>query len=165
MANKRKKPSRKYTPRSEFRYCFAKSAGGKNNSHPHYIFGEKGNKYYSLGLTTHPNKKYPYYSLSYSPNPNCSDPQSVQIKPFIENKKFYSTKTKNFIQKKQKRIGNLILMICLLSLNVEFVALKEKLSVMVQLDASGLLIGKFLFSHRDPIIFSARCIRRQISEF
>jgi len=94
MANKRKKPSRKYTPRSEFRYCFAKSAGGKNNSHPHYIFGEKGNKYYSLGLTTHPNKKYPYYSLSYSPNPNCSDPQSVQIKPFIENKKFYSKKTK-----------------------------------------------------------------------
>lgn len=89
MARK-KKPTRKYTPRHEFRYCFAESAGGKDNPHPHYIFGEKGNKYYSLGLTTSPSEYYPFYNLSRSPNPKCLDTQVVLRKPFVEKKWNYS---------------------------------------------------------------------------
>ena len=83
MARK-KKPSRKYTPRNEFRYCFAESAGGKDNPHPHYIFGEHNGYYYSLGLTSHPHKKYTYERLSYNPNPSSRKKMAVLIDPFTE---------------------------------------------------------------------------------
>ena len=91
MARK-KKPSRKYTPRNEFRYNNSKRAAG----HPHYVFGEKDDKYYSLGLTTHPKDKYPTYALSGSPNPISKKKDSVQRKPFVQNKKLYGKKQANW---------------------------------------------------------------------
>ena len=84
MAHKRKKPSRKYTPRNEFRYCKSYRAGGPNNPHPHYVFGEYNGDYYSLGLTSHPNPNFPYVMLSRNPNPYSKKKMAVQINPFIE---------------------------------------------------------------------------------
>ena len=88
MARK-KKPSRKYTPRSEFRYNNSKRAAG----HPHYIFGEKDDKYYSLGITSHPKKEYPYFLLSKDPEPGVEEPAAVQRRVFVEKKKVYRRKT------------------------------------------------------------------------
>ena len=92
MARK-KKPTRKYTPRHEFRYCRANKAVHNKKAHPHYIFGEKDGYYYSLGLTTSPHDKFPFYYLSRSPNPNCKKPQAVQRKQFHEKAGLYDKKT------------------------------------------------------------------------
>lgn len=84
MARK-KKPSRKYTPRDEIRYNNSKKAAG----HPHYVFGEKDSFYYSLGFTTHPKKGFPTYELQDIPNPNCRRKNYVQRKVFKQNKRVY----------------------------------------------------------------------------
>lgn len=89
MARK-KKPSRKYTPRSEFRYNNSKRAAG----HPHYIFGEKDGFYYSLGLTTHPHPEYPTFSLSKNPDPNSTKKSHVQRNVFVDPCRFYKAKPK-----------------------------------------------------------------------
>ncbi|MBO5010549.1 MAG: hypothetical protein J6D20_07640 [Clostridia bacterium] len=82
---RKKKTTRKYNTRNEFRYNNSKEASG----HPHYIFGEKNGKYYSLGITTHPKKEHPYYTLNKSPNPNSKDKNYVQRKIFRNKKKEY----------------------------------------------------------------------------
>ena len=82
---RRKKPSRKYTTRNEFRYNNSSEAGG----HPQYVFGEKNGRYLSLGITSHPKKEYPYYPLSKSPNPKETRPNYIQKKPFKTKKKFF----------------------------------------------------------------------------
>lgn len=87
MARK-KKPTRKYEPRNEFRYNDSPEAKG----HPHYVFGEKDDRYYSLGITSHPKKKYPYYSLKRSPNPKEKRPNYIQQKVFKTKKKYYGSK-------------------------------------------------------------------------
>lgn len=82
---RRKKATRKYIPRNEFRYNNSKQARG----HPHYIFGEKNGKYKSFGLTSHPKKEYPHIELSKSPNPKNSKKQYLQTQVKSTDKKHF----------------------------------------------------------------------------
>lgn len=88
MARK-KKPTRKYTPRNEFRY----NNSIKAMSHPHYIFGETASgKYKSLGLTTHPKANIRHYPLSGNPNPYDSKRSYLQWEVHTASPQFYSKK-------------------------------------------------------------------------
>ena len=91
MARK-KKQTRKYIPRNEFRYNNSREASG----HPHYVFGSKDGRYYSLGITSHPKKEYPYYSLQKSPNPSENSPNYIQRKPFRTKSSFYGKPLKGW---------------------------------------------------------------------
>jgi len=82
---RKKRQSSKYIPRNEFRYNNSIEAGG----HPHYVFGEKNGRYLSLGITSHPKKEYPYYTLDKSPNPRETRKNYIQRKPFNTKKKYY----------------------------------------------------------------------------
>lgn len=87
MARKRK--TRKYKPRNEFRY----NNSNKAQSHPHYIFGETmSGKYKSLGLTTEPKKEYPYYPLTGNPNPMDNRRSYLQWEVHTASPKVYSKK-------------------------------------------------------------------------
>lgn len=85
MARK-KKESRKYKPRNEFRVNNSPLAEG----HPHYIFGEKNGKYKSLGLTTHPIKGVKHIKLKRNPDPNNKDASYLQIRVHTAKKKYYT---------------------------------------------------------------------------
>lgn len=85
MARK-KKPSRKYKPRNEFRRNTSASAQG----HFDYVFGETPTHYKSLGLTTHPSPGYKYYALTKNPNPEDNRQSFMQLKPRNTNKKFFA---------------------------------------------------------------------------
>ena len=87
MARK-KKQTRKYKPRNEFRYNDSPRAGG----HPHYVFGETKTHYKSLGLTTTPKKDIPHYELSKNPEPKNNDTSYLQLAIHSANKKYYSEK-------------------------------------------------------------------------
>ena len=84
MARKRK--TRKYIPRNEFRRNVSLSA----NAHYNYVFGETKTHYKSLGLTTNPRNDIPYYELSQNPNPKPknSKPSCLQLKVLSTNKKY-----------------------------------------------------------------------------
>lgn len=85
----KKKPTRKYKPRNEFRYNNSNIA----SSHPHYIFGETANgNFKSLGLTTHPKKHIRHYPLSRNPNPNDTEKSYLQWKVHTASPKYYSDK-------------------------------------------------------------------------
>ena len=84
---KKKKPTRKYIPRNQFRYSRCKKAG----YHPHYIFGERGDKYISLGMTTHPSAKMKVSKIK-SPNPNYNSDQYIQHYVFRIKKTAYKDK-------------------------------------------------------------------------
>lgn len=93
MARK-KKQSRKYEPRHEFRINNSPHAGG----HPHYVFGEKNGKYKSLGLTTSPSKNIKHVKLTKNPNPNDASTSYLQIKEVhTANKKYYSSILPNWM--------------------------------------------------------------------
>ena len=81
----KKKPSRKYKPRNEFRYNDSPRAGG----HPHYIFGETKTHYKSLGLTSTPKDNMPHYRLSKNPEPNNNYDSYLQFAIHSANKKYY----------------------------------------------------------------------------
>ena len=85
-----KKKKRKFVPRNQFRYSKSKSAG----YHPHYIFGETENEYFSLGLTTHP-KKNMKVSKIHSANPDYNGDQYIQHKLFKMKKTKYASRRKN----------------------------------------------------------------------
>lgn len=86
MARK-KKQSRKYIPRNEFRYNNSPLAEG----HPHYVFGEtRSGKYKSLGLTTHPIKSIRHVELHKNPEPNNTDKSFLQLRIHTAKKKYYS---------------------------------------------------------------------------
>ena len=94
---RKKKPSRKYIPRNEFRYNNSPEANG----HPHYVFGEKGNRYLSLGITSHPKKEYPYYPLKQSPNPNNPSSNYIQKRVFNTKKKYYGPRKNGWFWTKE----------------------------------------------------------------
>ena len=81
---RRKKKSRKYIPRSEFRRNLSKTA----KAHYNYVFGETDTHYKSLGLTTHPNADISHYKLSKNPNPADKRYSFLQIKVLSTNKKY-----------------------------------------------------------------------------
>ena len=88
MARK-KKQTRKWKPKNEFRYNNSKLA----MSHPHYIFGETpSGKYKSLGLTTDPKPGIRHYPLTGNPNPNDNERSYLQWKVHTASPDFYSKK-------------------------------------------------------------------------
>lgn len=84
--SRKKKSSKKIIPMNSFRYNYSPSAEG----HPQYVFGEKNNKYKSLGLTHHPKEKYKHTKLTSNPNPHDSDCSYLQHKVQTTNKKYFS---------------------------------------------------------------------------
>ena len=86
---RRKKQTRKYIPRNEFRFNNSPYAMG----HPHYIFGEKNGKYKSLGLTTSPRSDVRSVELSKNPDPLSSDYSYLQLKRVHTAKKKYYGKS------------------------------------------------------------------------
>ena len=85
MARK-KKQSRKYIPRNEFRVNNSPLAEG----HPHYVFGEKNGKYKSLGLTTNPVKGIRHVKLHKNPEPNNTDKSYLQMRVHTAKKGYYT---------------------------------------------------------------------------
>ena len=81
----KKKPTRKYKPRNEFRYNNSPRARG----HPHYVFGETDTHYKSLGLTTSPKEEYPYCPLIRNPEPNNYQPSFLQFEVHSAKKDYY----------------------------------------------------------------------------
>lgn len=80
----KKKPTRKYKPRNEFRRNKSASAQG----HFDYVFGETDTHYKSLGLTTHPTGGYVYYPLTENPNPHDRRKSYLRLKVRNTNKKY-----------------------------------------------------------------------------
>lgn len=60
-----KKQKPKFRARNEFRYNHSKRA----KNHPHYVFGEYGDRLASFGLTTSPKQQYPHTELTSNPDP------------------------------------------------------------------------------------------------
>ena len=81
---------KKYIVRNQFRYSKSREAG----YHPHYIFGEKGDRYISLGMTTHPPRGSKVSKIK-SPNPDYHGDQFVQHKIFTMKKTSFANKRKN----------------------------------------------------------------------
>ena len=81
---------RDYKVRNQFRFSKNAEAG----YHPHYIFGEKGDKYISLGMTTHPKKSHKVVLLVQTPNPKPgkSKKQYLHKKVFVMPKEGYAKK-------------------------------------------------------------------------
>lgn len=90
--SRKKKETRKYIPKNEFRYNNSPTASG----HPHYVFGETKTHYKSLGLTTHPKDDYPHYKLTKNPNPKSNDESHLQLAIHSANKKYYDKPLKNW---------------------------------------------------------------------
>lgn len=84
MARK-KKPTRKYKPRNEFRMANSKQTG----YHPQYIFGETSTRYKSFGLTQHPDDKHRYYRLTKNPEPGNSNKAFLKLEKHSLQKKYY----------------------------------------------------------------------------
>ncbi len=87
MARK-KKPSRKYKPRNEFRYNFSPSSAG----HPDYIFGYKDGKYKSFGLTHNPKKEHKSSRLNVNPDPSDKRDSYIQHKVKTTQERYFSDK-------------------------------------------------------------------------
>ena len=77
-----------YKVRNQFRFSKNAEAG----YHPHYIFGERGDKYISLGMTSHPKKNHKVVLLAYTPNPAKNKKQYLHKKVFEMPKKGYEKK-------------------------------------------------------------------------
>lgn len=90
--SRKKKETRKYTPKNEFRRNTSKSAVG----HFDYVFGETPTHYKSLGLTHTPDNKYSYYPLKENPNPKDSKQSFLRLNVRSTNKKYLSKKEENW---------------------------------------------------------------------
>ncbi len=91
MARKRKN-TRKYTSKNEFRRNISKSSAG----HFDYVFGETSTHYKSLGLTHTPDKENPYYPLKENPNPDDKQQSYLKLKVRSTNKKYLPKKEDNW---------------------------------------------------------------------
>lgn len=91
MARK-KKPTRKYEPLDEFRYNRSKEAA----NHPQYVFGRKGERLRSVGLTTHPKKEYKHIKLTKNPNPEDARESYIQTQVFKTKSHLYSDPLPNW---------------------------------------------------------------------
>ena len=82
--SRRKKSTRKYKSRNEFRRNHSPLAQG----HINYVFGETKTHYKSLGLTTHLQTDIPHYQLTKNPNPNDKRLSYLQLKVLSTQKRF-----------------------------------------------------------------------------
>ena len=107
MARKRKQ-SRKYIPRNEFRYPKLDMYA----DHPQYIFGEtRSGKYKSLGLTHSPDDEHSVVPLSENPNPNDKRKAYIGTNPHTISKKDYEDKVKKkwkFVQEDKSIVRRII---------------------------------------------------------
>lgn len=85
MARK-KKPSRKYKPKNEFRYNHSPLAKG----HPHFVFGETDTKYKSIGFTRSPVSGIKHTKAAKNPNPKSNDDSYIQHRVHTARKSYYS---------------------------------------------------------------------------
>ena len=93
IITRKKKPTRKYTPRNEFRYNTTRHI----NNHPHYIFGEKNGKFKSMGLTTTHPTNVKHYHLRQNPEPGNNEPAYLILeKPTTSHKRFYGSVMKGW---------------------------------------------------------------------
>ena len=76
----KKKP--KTTKRNEFRKLNTKEGKG----HPHYIYGQTGNKYQSIGIT-HAKKTKGTLNIPLKQNPDRSDQRPAYVRPMLTNEK------------------------------------------------------------------------------
>ena len=91
---RKKKPSRKYLPRNEFRYNLMDTARG----HLQFVFGEtKSQKFKALGLTHNADDRAPKIKLQANPNPKDSEPAYVRKKAVTTPKKAFSTVQSGFV--------------------------------------------------------------------
>lgn len=88
MARK-KKQTKKYAPRNEFRRNNSPSGMG----HPAYVFGETEKSFKSFGLTTNPNDRERKIELPDNPDPNSQKKAYIRIKPVTINRERYSAET------------------------------------------------------------------------
>lgn len=84
---RRKKETRKYKPKNEFKINNSPLAQG----HPHYVFGEINGKYKSLGLTSNPIDAVKHVKLKVNPEPNNNEPSYLQMRVHTAKIKYYST--------------------------------------------------------------------------
>lgn len=90
---RKKKETRKYETRNEFRFNFSPHAKG----HPQYIFGKKGDKYKGLPLTTSPVEKIRHVALKSNPDPHGKKPSYLEIrKPDTAHERYYSDPLKGW---------------------------------------------------------------------
>ena len=89
---RKKKQSRKYKPRNEFRYNDSPLADG----HPHYVFGEINGKYKSLGLTRSPVEGIRHVPLTRNPNPDSKDKSYLQLRVHTAKKDYYDDPLKGW---------------------------------------------------------------------
>lgn len=81
---RKKKPTRKFKPRNEFRKNHSPATIG----HPNYIFGETKTKYKSFGLTSSPREEERCIKLSKNPNPNNTNDSYLKLKVFTSKKSY-----------------------------------------------------------------------------
>ena len=82
---RKKKDSRKYEPRNEFRVNNSPLAKG----HVNYVFGETKTKYKSMGLTHTPKSNIKHIRLKQNPNPDDKRVSYLQPKVQTAKKSYY----------------------------------------------------------------------------
>lgn len=90
--SRKKKETRKYTPKNEFRRNNSKEADG----HYNYVFGETKTHYKSLGVTTHPKDEFKHVRLNSNPNPKDNRDSFLQLRVLNTNKKYFKDKEENW---------------------------------------------------------------------
>lgn len=88
MSRRKRKGTRKYTPKNEFRRNNSKTAEG----HYNYVFGETSTHLKSLGITTHPKQNFKHVKLKVNPNPNDKRTSFLQLRVLNTNKKYFREK-------------------------------------------------------------------------
>lgn len=81
---RKKKPTRKYKPKNEFRKNHSPATIG----HPNYIFGETKTKCKSFGLTSSPKESEKYIKLTKNPEPNKDEDSYLKLKVFTSKKAY-----------------------------------------------------------------------------
>ena len=83
---RKKKKTRKYIPKNEFRINHSPRADG----HPHFIFGETSTKYKSLGFTTTPKENVKHIRMEKNPQKGNNQTSYMQYNVHTARKSYYS---------------------------------------------------------------------------
>lgn len=111
MKNKRKTKKKNDKSTRSFQTHFRKGYNGKLTGHPQYIYGESGNNYKILGLTTSPiTNGVKNEPLDDNPEPNNHEQAYVRTKPEQENKGVFGERLKGwkFSKKDKEKVRKII---------------------------------------------------------
>lgn len=90
---RKKKPSRKYMPRDEFRYNMGTTAHG----HLQFVFGEtRGQKFKAFGITHDAEDDRPKIPLSQNPDPKDAQPAYIRKKATTSPKQWFTRPQQGF---------------------------------------------------------------------